>query len=190
MVHGREQQRPGDDHEGEAHDAGDDGRHHALGRRQPEDGAEQVVDTGRAVPGALARGVDGEEEHAQPEDPGEDAPDHHVVRPGPPTEHTEAHGHQRRRREQADPGVDPERERGQGSGVGGMTEGVRGEDLGPEHEEVADEPRGQGDERPRQQAIADERVAEEISQTAARRAGHERRHVPTRAWSARAGAEP
>ena len=56
--------------------------------------------------------------------------------------------------EQAEPDVDAEGERGEGAGDGHMAEGVAGEDLAAQHQEVADGARRHGDAGAGQEGIA------------------------------------
>ena len=129
---------------------------------EPEDGAEEDGDPGCPVPGAAGRGVEGEEEDAEPEDPGEDVADDHVV--GSSVRSEDGHGGTDGdgRREQAEAGVHPSGETGQGAGEGDVAEGVAGEHLAAQHDEVPDQSAGHGDGRARQEGVAHEGVSEHV----------------------------
>ena len=118
--------------------------------------------------GAGVGGVVGEEEHAEPEHPGEDGADRDVVGGAAAAEQAEAEPDGDGGREQSQAGVDAGGEGGEGAGVGDVAERVAGEDLPAQHHEVAGQPADRGDGGAGDQRVHDEGVAEHVRQPADR----------------------
>src|SRR6266511_2975902 len=161
LVDAGEQQRPGDRQHRGADGQGDQRGQQRAGSRQAEDGTEQDGDAGRSVAGAAAGGgVEGQEEHAEAEDPGEDAADDDVVGAGAAAQPAHTERDQDRDREQPDAGVQPGGQRGEGAGERDVGQGVGGEHLGTQDEEVADHPGGERHGGAGEERVLHERVGE------------------------------
>lgn len=96
----------------------------------------------------------------RPRIPGEDAPDDHVVGPGLVAEGAEEQRHGGGGGEQPEPEVGAEGQGGHRAGEGDMAERVAGEDLGAQHQEVADQSAGRGDDGPGEEGVQEERVGQ------------------------------
>ncbi|SOB86156.1 hypothetical protein SAMN06272789_6463 [Streptomyces sp. 1331.2] len=145
LVEGGEEQWAGDQQGGCADRDGDQDGGGGLSAVQAVDGAEENADARVALGGGAVGGVEGEEEGAEAEDPGEQGADDDVVGPSPPAEQAEQQGDADGRGEQPEPQVVAAGESGHRAGEGDVAEGVAGEGLGTQDEEVADQSGGEGD---------------------------------------------
>ena len=174
LVQAGEEQGPGDGEEGDDGPPGDAGRNRRLGAGEAVDRPEQDLDARRPVRAAPGGRVEGEEEDAEPEDPGEDVADHDVVGETPPTERSHHDTDEDAGDEEADAQVDTEGERCERAREGDVAERVAGEHLPPEHHEVADESGGEGDQGARNERIVHEWVREHVADP--RKGACEREH--------------
>ena len=110
-------------------------------------------------------GEDGQGENAQAEDPGERAADDHVVGWAISPERPEHDGDRDGRYEEAQLGVEPGDQRDERAGECDVPEGVAGEDLASQDQEVADQSGGGGDGRSCDQAVTDERLIPHVVQS-------------------------
>ena len=78
----------------------------------------------------------------------------------PPAEHGQQQGEGDTPAVEAEAEVDPERQRGQRPGEGHVGQGVAGEHLAPQDDDVADQARGHGDGRAGAERRLEERVGE------------------------------
>jgi len=161
LVEAGEQQRPRDQEHADQDHHADQGRGGCRTGGQTEDGAEQDAHPRRSVGAAAVRRVDRQEQHAQTEHPREHAADHDVVGSPGSAEHAHPHGHGDRRPEQPDPQVDPCREGRERTGEGDVAEGVSGEYLRPEDDEIADGAAPGRDAGSRQERVPHERMTDD-----------------------------
>ena len=133
-----------------------------MGRTQPEDRPEQHVDSRGAAAATAAGAVDGQEEHAQAEDPGEGTADDDVVGSTPRPEERHGHPEDDAGHEQPDAKIDADGQSDQGPGESNVREGVSGKYLGPEDDEVADKSARGGDGGSRLEGPDHEGVGEHV----------------------------
>ncbi len=138
-------------------------REHGGVAAQPEDGAEQHRDPGAAVAGRRRRRVQRQEQHAQTEQPGEHAADHHVVGAPARPEGAEQQGHEDGAGEEADVHVEPRGQRREGAGERRVAQRVAREDLRADHQEVADHAGRHRDGPTGQRGVPRELLAEEVA---------------------------
>src|SRR5438477_241646 len=121
-----------------------------------QDGTEQDAYPRGSVGPAAARRVDRKEQHAQAEHPGEHAADHDVVGPTGSAEQPHPYGDADRPAEQTEPQIGSCRQGGECAGERDMAEGVSGEDLRTEHDEVPDRSAAGRDPRSGQEGVPHE----------------------------------
>ena len=110
------------------------------------------------------RRVERQEEHAEAENPGEHAADDDIVRPRPPAERAHPERDDDGQREQPDPQVESGRQRRERAGERDVGQRVGGEDLGSQHEEVADQTGGQRDGGAGEKRVPHERMREDVAE--------------------------
>ncbi len=156
----REKERPRD-HEHCAEDAkGDPGCESGLGGAEAEDRSEERSSSSDPVAAAAAAREDIEEEDPETEDPDEDDSDRDVVGARSFPEGREQQRDENGGGEEADTEIEADRRRGQGTREGDVAEGITGEDLASEHDEVADCAAGERGRRPGEQRVANELLPE------------------------------
>src|SRR5919201_4901402 len=159
-VDGGEKKRAGERQEGEGARRRDRGGDSSVGCAEAEDRAEQNPHRRGPVRGAGRGGEDREEEDAESQHPRKDRADDDVVGARALAEQPKPDRHQDRRREQADADVDAGGRGRQGAGEGDVAEGVAGEDLAPQNNEVADKAAGERDRGAGQEGVSHELVGE------------------------------
>jgi hypothetical protein len=110
------------------------------------------------------RRIESQEEHAEAENPRKHAADNDVVRPRPAPERSHTEGDEDSHREEPEPQVESGRERRERTGERHMGQRVRGEDLGPQHEEIADQTGGERDRGAGEERVPHEGVGEDVAE--------------------------
>ena len=151
VVDAGEHERPSEDEHGDDDRERDRGAGSACARESPKMEPKRTFTPVVPPLAAAPRGrVDGEEQGAEAEDPGEHAADDGVVGSAAGAERGHHERHDNAGGVETDAEVDSGGERGERAGERDVGERVAGEDLLAEHDEVADKPgrerdRGAGD---------------------------------------------
>lgn len=167
FVDAGEEEGPSDRDDGHADAETDPGSDGCLIGAEPEDGAEEDVDAGGPVAGALVRGEDAEEQDAEAEDPGEDDADDDVVGAAVFAEEADREADGDGGEEETEAGIDAECEGGECAGERDVAECITAEDLAAKHDEVADQAAGGGDGGAGEEGVADEGVREHVEDAVA-----------------------
>ena len=161
--------------------AGDDRNHGAGGKRgrrgddyllrlKAENRAEQHADPHRAGGGAPRGGVQAQEQDPDAEHPGKDGADRHVAAAAPSAERPDRQGDGDAARKGAGKQVESGEHAAQAARECGVPEGVGGENLVAQDDEVADQARRHGDAPSRDESVAHELETEHVGQAHARTA--------------------
>ena len=162
LVDGGEQQRPRDQEEHHHGPGADDGRLEGVAAGQAEHRPEEHRHAGRTVGRRPRARVEGEEQHPQAKDPREDGADHHVVGPAPGAEQAHPDGDADGGHEEPEAGVDPEGQGRHGARHRDVGQGVGGEHLRPQYEEVARQARRRRHRRPRKEGVPHEGIRQHV----------------------------
>ena len=179
-VEGCVEERPCDREQQRAREEREQDRRSDGSGVEPEDRAEEDAHASGSVARAVPTGEDREEEDAEAEGPREERADGDVVRASTVSEKAQDDSAENRHDEEPGEGVEAEHGRCERAREGDVAQGVAGEDLRSQDDEVADQAAGDCHEGAGDERVAHELVGQHHATSGANRAVARRRPTAPR----------